>query len=273
MLSSLTHAHARRLWTGLPAASLNETRQGEKGGVGVKERARFDAAFLQKVLDVKRRLQDTRYRLGITTLSHHVPQASFAANGQPLSPPPPTLPPSPLSTCSIEYATPLERSSGHVRSFLRSSNARIQVCADSCMLSHNPPDSCATEKARCVWCMASEHVLASCCCRVPHSQFLRAHVRVSQVVVDRVDTVRTQRDLHVEILNLLKDNAALRTSARNTCILVSVLFSLYPRPLATASSSKEIRTQVNDYAEGLLADTFDLLDEAPANARMSRVPV
>ena len=32
----------------------------EGGGMGAKERARFDAAFLQKVLDVKRRLQDTR---------------------------------------------------------------------------------------------------------------------------------------------------------------------------------------------------------------------
>jgi hypothetical protein len=32
----------------------------EQGGVGIKERARFDAAFIAKVQDVKRRLQDTR---------------------------------------------------------------------------------------------------------------------------------------------------------------------------------------------------------------------
>ena len=31
--------------------------------------------------------------------------------------------------------------------------------------------------------------------------------------------------------------------------------------------------QINDYAEGLLADTFDLLDEAPGNAARMSVPV
>lgn len=47
-----------------------------------------------------------------------------------------------------------------------------------------------------------------------------------QVVVDRVDTVRTQRDLHVEMLNLLKDNAALRTSVackqHMSCVLLAL---------------------------------------------------
>ena len=73
---------------GLASAAAAPTRHhAEHGDIGERERARFDAAFMQKILDVKRRLQDT----------------------------------------SIEYATPLERSSGHVRGFLRSSNARIQV--------------------------------------------------------------------------------------------------------------------------------------------------
>ena len=35
--------------------------QSEEGGVGLKERARFDSVFTQKILDVKRRLQDTRW--------------------------------------------------------------------------------------------------------------------------------------------------------------------------------------------------------------------
>jgi len=126
--------------------SASHPRRDEKtaeGGIGLKERARFDAAFMQKVVDVKRRLQDT----------------------------------------SIEYATPLERSSGHIRGFLRSSNSRIQV------------------------------------------------------VLDRIGTIRAQRELHAEVIELLRDNAALRVS-------------------------------VNDHAEGLLADTFDLLDEAPCASRM-----
>jgi hypothetical protein len=120
-----------------------DEKTAEGGGIGLKERARFDAAFMQKVVDVKRRLQDT----------------------------------------SIEYATPLERSSGHIRGFLRSSNSRIQV------------------------------------------------------VLDRIGTIRAQRELHAEVIELLRDNAALRVS-------------------------------VNDHAEGLLADTFDLLDEAPCASRM-----
>lgn len=129
----------------LPSAShpRRPAEQPDGGGIGLKERARFDAAFMQKVIDVKRRLQDT----------------------------------------SIEYATPLERSSGHVRGFFRSSNSRIQV------------------------------------------------------VLDRIGTIRIQRELHSEVIELLRDNAALRVS-------------------------------VNDHAEGLLADTFDLLEEAPGASRM-----
>ena len=96
---------------GLASAAAAPTRHhAEHGDIGERERARFDAAFTQKILDVKRRLQDT----------------------------------------SIEYATPLERSSGHVRGFLRSSNARIQVPPA------RPP---ACLPARCSWWLQASDAL------------------------------------------------------------------------------------------------------------------
>ena len=110
------------------------------------------------------------------------------------------------------------------------------------MLSHN----CPRPTERWKYSVHGERARASCC-RVPLSQYLRVHVRLLQVVVDRVDTVRTQRDLHVEILNLLKDNAALRTSARNTCIPVCVCcFRCIhdPFPLHTHQSKYALRSTI-----------------------------
>jgi hypothetical protein len=163
--------------------------------------------------------------------------------------------------------------------------------------------------------------------------------------MDRVETLRTQRQVHTEVLNLLRDNATLRKSV--SCLSVagrapsggvrcwtnthtripldaslSVLAKtragvetasrlswalltlcppqpLTPKPTPSLLSLSlslsfslslslslplslslslvcvllHMQRQVNDYAEGLLADTFDLLDEAPAHARMSAMQV
>ena len=188
---------------GLASAAAAPTRHhAEHGDIGERERARFDAAFMQKILDVKRRLQDT----------------------------------------SIEYATPLERSSGHVRGFLRSSNARIQV----------PP---ARPPARCRWWLQASDALLlalrwwwtvwrrsgrsaryNCAFQAQRESTSRARAHSHARLYAFANT-----QVHTEILELLRDNARLRIS-------------------------------VNDYAEGLLADTFDLLDQAPG-VRLSALPV
>lgn len=120
-------------------SSSMESGDTSEDSSGWKGEQRFDARFIKKVLDAKKRLAET----------------------------------------SIEFATPLERTSGHVKNYIRNSKCRIQI------------------------------------------------------ISDRIDTIAPQRPIHDHLLALLHENAALRIA-------------------------------VNEYTEGLLAETFLLLDAAPA---------